>query len=201
MLGIHGVFTSDSAIHDEDKTVIIIPEEMHHLCMRGDLHTLKKVCRYASVVMLAGEIAFALLTAATVVFGIWSFSDAGIRSVFSGLIKCGPSDLSLASGTAETAVMFVTMFITVKVIHDIMVSIQREHSPFMEENSGGFKLVSVTFLIAAAPLTVLEYLTRGDDVLTVCVPLICILISVVMYCLTIIFRYGYALQDESDRTL
>jgi len=169
--------------------------------MRGDLHTLKKVCRYASVVMLAGEIAFAMLTVATLIAGGLSFSDTGIRTAFSGLIKCGPSDLSLISGTLETALLFAAMFVTVKVIHDIMVSIQKEHSPFMEENSKGFKLVSMTFLVAAIPLTILEYLTRGDEVLTVCVPLVCILISVVMYCLTIVFRYGHILQDESDRTL
>ena len=188
-------------IHDGHLIVSIIPDEMHPLCMRGDLHTLKKVCRYASVVMLAGEIAFAMLTVATLIAGGLSFSDTGIRTAFSGLIKCGPSDLSLISGTLETALLFAAMFVTVKVIHDIMVSIQKEHSPFMEENSKGFKLVSMTFLVAAIPLTILEYLTRGDEVLTVCVPLVCILISVVMYCLTIVFRYGHILQDESDRTL
>ena len=47
----------------------------------------------------------------------------------------------------------------------------------------------------------LECLCREDFVLALCMALLCILISVVMYCLTIIFRYGYILQDESDRTL
>jgi hypothetical protein len=37
--------------------------------------------------------------------------------------------------------------------------------------------------------------------MAVCMFLVCILISVVMYCLTIIFRYGSILQDESDHTL
>ena len=99
------------------------------------------------------------------------------------------------------AVAFLAMFVTVKVIHDIMASIQREHSPFMEDTPKGFKLVSLTFLISAVPLTILEYLCRGDEIIAICILLVCALISVVMYCLTIIFRYGFLLQDESDHTL
>jgi hypothetical protein len=169
--------------------------------MRGDLHTLKKVCRYASVVMMIGEIAFLALTVAVIALGALSFSSPDIRSMFSDLIKCGGSDISLISGTLEMAVAFLAMFVTVKVIHDIMASIQREHSPFMEDTPKGFKLVSLTFLISAVPLTILEYLCRGDEIIAICILLVCALISVVMYCLTIIFRYGFLLQDESDHTL
>jgi len=174
---------------------------MHADGMRGDLHTLRKVCSYASVVMLIGEIAFAILTAASVVLGIWSFFSDDVRQWFTDLIRCETSDLSLAAGTAEIAVIFIAMFVTVKVIHDIMVSIMNEDSPFMEENPGRFKTVSLTFLMASVPLAVLEYLNRGDELISVCILLACILISVVMYCLTIIFRYGLLLQDESDHTL
>lgn len=169
--------------------------------MRGDLHTLKKVCRYASVVMLIGEIAFLALTVAVVALGALSFSSPDIRLMLSDLIKCGDSDLSLIAGTLEMAVAFIAMFVTVKVIHDIMASIQKDHSPFMEDTPRGFKLVSMTFLISAVPLTVLDYMCRDDEVISVCILLVCILISVVMYCLTIIFRYGFLLQDESDHTL
>ncbi len=169
--------------------------------MRGDLHTLKKVCRYASVVMLAGEIAFIALIAAVGILGAWSFSSPDMRGTFSSIIKCGGSDLSLASGTLETMIIFAAMFVTVKTIHDIMLSIQKEDSPFVVENAERFKTVSLTFLVSSVPLAVLEYLTRSDWILAVCVLLVCILICVVMYCLTIIFRYGCALQDESDHTL
>ncbi len=169
--------------------------------MRGDLHTLKRVCSYASVVMLAGEIAFAMLTACTLILGALSFTSDNIRDTFVSIIKAGDSDLSLAAGTLETAVLFIAMFVTVKVIHDIMASIVKEHSPFMEKNAGGFKLVCLTFLVVSAPLAILEYLNREDLILAVCILLACILISVVMYCLTIIFRYGSILQDESDHTL
>ena len=169
--------------------------------MRGDLHTLKRVCSYASIVMMIGEIVFLVLAVASVVMSVLSFTSDDIRKIFTSLIKAGDSDLSLIAGTIEITILFLAMFITVKVIHDIMVSITKEHSPFMEENSNGFKLVSMTFLIISVPLAVLEFLNRDDIVLSIIILLGCILICVVMYCLTIIFRYGYLLQDESDHTL
>ena len=169
--------------------------------MRGDLHTLKRVCSYASIVMMIGEIAFLVLAVASVAMSVLSFTSDDIRKMFTSLIKAGDSDLSLIAGTIEITILFLAMFITVKVIHDIMVSIKKEHSPFMEENSNGFKLVSMTFLIISVPLAVLEFLNRDDIVLSIIILLGCILICVVMYCLTIIFRYGYLLQDESDHTL
>lgn len=169
--------------------------------MRGDLHTLKRVCSYASIVMMIGEIVFLVLAVASVVMSVLSFTSDDVRKMFTSLIKAGDSDLSLIAGTIEITILFLAMFITVKVIHDIMVSITKEHSPFMEENSNGFKLVSMTFLIISVPLAVLEFLNRDDIVLSIIILLGCILICVVMYCLTIIFRYGYLLQDESDHTL
>ena len=169
--------------------------------MRGDLHTLKRVCSYASIVMMIGEIAFLVLAVASIAMSVLSFTSDDIRKMFTSLIKAGDSDLSLIAGTIEITILFLAMFITVKVIHDIMVSITKEHSPFMEENSNGFKLVSMTFLIISVPLAVLEFLNRDDIVLSIIILLGCILICVVMYCLTIIFRYGYLLQDESDHTL
>ena len=169
--------------------------------MRGDLHTLKRVCSYASIVMRIGEIAFLVLAVASVAMGVLSFTSDDMREMFTSLIKAGDSDLSLIAGTIEITILFLAMFITVKVIHDIMVSITKVHSPFMEENSNGFKLVSMTFLIISVPLAVLEFLNRDDIVLSIIILLGCILICVVMYCLTIIFRYGSLLQEESDHTL
>ena len=169
--------------------------------MRGDLHTLKRVCSYASVAMLIGEVAFAALTAAMLTMCGFALSNDGFRRTFADLIWCRETDLSVISGTLELCLIFAAMFITVRVIHSIMVSIRKEHSPFMEQTPDGLKLVCITFLVSALPLMVLEYLCREDIIPALCAALLCILISVVMYCLTIIFRYGYLLQEESDRTL
>lgn len=180
---------------------MLIRMESIPTAMRGDLHTLRKVCSYASVVMLAGEVAFAILAITSAVLGAISFSSPDVRDWFSHLIKCGGTDLSLAAGTVEMTLLFITMFVTVKTIHDTMVSIQKEHSPFMDANAVRFKTLCLTYLVMSIPLCILEYLNRGDQVLAACVLLASILICVVMYCLTIIFRYGAMLQDESDHTL
>jgi len=182
-------------------TVIIIWKYINPEDMRGDLHTLRKVCDYASVVMFAGEIAFIILILATLIFGGWSFADAGIRENFMKIIMCDDTDLALASRIVELTIIFAAMFVTVKVIHDIMVSIRSDNSPFMEAHADRFKIVSLTFLVVSVPLSILEYFTGGGLILAACVLLVCLLISVVMYCLTIIFRYGSMLQDESDHTL
>lgn len=181
--------------------VIIIRLKRDAVSMRGDLHTLKRVCSYASVVMLIGEGAFAILAASMLAMGGLALSDKGFRQTFTDLIWCRDDDVSIVAGSLEMCLIFIAMFITVMVIHDIMVSIQNEHSPFMEQTPNRLKLVCTTFILCASPLMGLEYLCREDFVLALCMALLCILISVVMYCLTIIFRYGYILQDESDRTL
>ena len=185
----------------DDIIVTIIRKESIPTIMRGDLHTLRKVCSYASVVMLAGEVAFAVLTIASVVLGAVSFTSPDVRDWFTHLIKCGTTDLSLAAGTIEMALLFAVMFLTVKTIHDTMVSIQKEHSPFMDSNAVRFKTLCIAYLVTSIPLSILEFLNRGDQVLAICVLLAFILICVVLYCLTIIFRYGAMLQDESDHTL
>jgi len=169
--------------------------------MRGDLHTLERVCSYASVVMLIGSIVFLVLAAACTVLGIWSFSSADIRELFTALIRCGTSDLSLAAGTVEMIAAFATGSVALKLIHGVMVTTMDRSSPFVMENADRFKKLSLLFLGASVILTLSEYLNRSDIVLTVCVFLFCILICVVMYCLTIVFRYGSALQTESDYTL
>ena len=184
-----------------DITVVLIADEMHHPHMRGDLHTLKRVCSYASVVMLIGEVAFIALAIGMAAYGILAFTDEEMRSSYIDLIKCDPTDMSVICSAIEMVLAFLAMFITVKVIHDIMVAIQKEHSPFMEDTPKGFKLICMTFLVLSVPMTILEFASRGDIVLALCVLLLCIFISVVMYCLTIIFRYGHLLQDESDHTL
>ena len=169
--------------------------------MRGDLHTLKRVCSYASVVMLIGECAFALLAISMLVMCGAALSNDGFRPTFVDLIRCRDTDLSIIGGGLEMCLAFLAMSVTVKAIHDIMVSIQNEHSPFLESTPDRLKFVCLTFLAAAPLLTILEYLCREDLILALCVALLCALISVVVYCLTIVFRYGYLLQDESDRTL
>lgn len=169
--------------------------------MRGDLHTLKRVCSYASVAMWIGSIAFILLTSAVIILGIMSFSSPDIRTMFTGLIKCGNGDLALASAIIEMTLAFIAAYIVIKTMYFIMKSIQNEHSPFTQDNAERFKMITVTLLGAAIILPIFEYMNRSDIIVTVCLCLFLVLLTVVSYCITIMFRYGSILQKESDETL
>ena len=170
--------------------------------MRGDLHTLKKVCKYASVVMFIGEIVFAALAVAIVVLGIVAqFSDSG-KDFLLDLIGSDGSDgvKSFASFIVVLSI-FVLGFITVRMIHDTMVSIMTEYSPFIPENARRTKIVSISFLVAAF-LFLLFGILAGKGIIELLFLFFgSILVSVVMYCITIIVRYGTLLQKESDETL
>ena len=75
--------------------------------MKGDLSTLKKVCKYASVVMLIGEIVFAALVLITVALGIASlFSDPG-KDMFIQWIGSKYTDGTLTLPMGENQAMML----------------------------------------------------------------------------------------------
>lgn len=168
--------------------------------MKGDLNTLKKVCRYASTVMTVGEIACAALAVAVIAIGAWSFTDPSVRGVLESYF--GPmSDISLTFLMVTGVALFATAFVTVKMVRDLMGSYLVEDSPFTVGNASRIKVVSLTFLAAAAILPITCYIAMGSLALCLFLFFGCLLVCVVMYCLTIVFRYGSVLQDESDHTL
>lgn len=170
--------------------------------MKGDMSTLRKVCTYASSVLLAGEVAIAVLTAATVVLGVGSFFDDSFKDVLVGFIGVDVSTaVSLGSSFLMALVIFVMGFVTVFEVRAVMVSITREHSPFTLANAARMKVLSLTYLPFSVLLAGFGILGNASFQTVLFTFLGCILVSVVMYCLTIVFRYGAQLQKESDETL
>lgn len=166
--------------------------------MKGDLHTLKKVCLYGSKVMLAGTVVLFAIALALLAMGIGSlFSDACLD-----LCKdiAGDAD-RYGAAIAELFVIFVLATITVMCTYRIMVSIHSEHSPFNEDNTGIIKGVSRVYLAGAVILAALEYLAHGVLAPVLFMFFGCILISVLLYIFALIVRYGAVLQNESDHTL
>ena len=170
--------------------------------MRGDLHTLKKVCKYASTVMLIGEIVFAALTIAMVVLGVVAqFSDPGKDFLLDLIGSDGSDGLRTFASFMVVLFIFILGFITVRMIHDTMVSIMTEYSPFIPENARRTKVVSISFLVASF-LFLLFGILAGKAIIELLFLFFgSVLVSVVMYCITIIVRYGTLLQKESDETL
>lgn len=171
--------------------------------MRGDLHTLKRVCEYASVVMLIGEAVFAILLAALLVLGIGSFFSSDMSNVLNGIIYVESSDPDLVKicSFLTAVVILIMAFITVKMVHDTMESLKKEYTPFVAENTDRMKVISLTFLVSSVVLLVLLILSQRAAVFILFAFFGCLLVSVVMYCVTIVCRYGMLLQKESDETL
>ena len=171
--------------------------------MKGDLSTLKKVCRYASVVMFIGEIVFALLVIATIGLGIASqFSDSA-KDILTDLVSAKDYDdaLGTVSSFIVMTLIFALGFLTVWMVHDIMVSITTEYSPFVIENANRIKTLSLAFLFSSVFLLVFGILAGKGVTELLFLFFGSLMVSVVMYCLTIVCRYGTLLQKESDETL
>ena len=171
--------------------------------MKGDLSTLKKVCKYASVVMFIGELVFAGLILATVILGIASqFSDSGKDMLFDWIgVNGSDSTLKIFSSFFVTTLIFILGLITVWMVHDIMVSIKTEYSPFVAENAKRIKTISMAFLFSSVFLLVFGFLAEKGVTELLFMFFGSLMVAVVMYCLTIVCRYGVLLQKESDETL
>ena len=171
--------------------------------MKGDLSTLKKICRYASSVMLAGSIVLAALIAATA--ALWIGSAAGYGA-FSGILSAwiGADPASGTSGTAALLEMLMILSLgaaTVYVLYRFMRSVYTEHSPFTQKNVDSMRWLSKTYLISSALIAVSDWFARGNVTSAMFLFFGSVMVGVVVYCLALAFRYGGVLQKESDETL
>lgn len=170
--------------------------------MKGDLHTLQKVCGYASKVMLLGEAVIAAVILAVAVLGLtspfvgWS---ADALSFIAGLRV--PSDLATYADLARVLFILVLGLFTVFTVRLLMISVSREHSPFTLDNVRPMVAASKVYLLGAVVIGALTFLATESFGETVFVFFGCVLISVVLYCFGLMIRYGAVLQDESDHTL
>ena len=171
--------------------------------MKGDLNTLKKVCKYASIVMKIGEVVFGGLIIATVVMGAAALFFDALEGAFYDWIGMKATDetLKVVSMFIVTLNVFSLGYITVRMIHDIMVSIKTEYTPFVPENAMRIKFISMSFLFSSVLLLLFGSLA-GLGVRELLFAFFgSLMVAVVMYCLTIVTRYGGLLQKESDETL
>ena len=170
--------------------------------MRGDLHTLKRICEYASKVMYVAEYVLIALTIATAALIIASFfSDAAEDFIRDWIESSSDERYRMVAASLKYLIIWIMGFLTVKGVHDVMCDIRDEHSPFTEANTDRMKMISLVYLAGAFILLILDIIAWTPVAFTVFVFLGCLLITVVMYCLALVCRYGGVLQKESDETL
>lgn len=170
--------------------------------MRGDLHTLKRICEYASKVMLLGIVAISATAVIASVVGIGSLGNQGMESIAKDVFGLSrPDSLGPACLFLQRIYIMVLGAFTVFVAYRLMVSARTEPSPFTKANTDLFVKTSYIYLISAAVLGILTQLA-GNSLLEVLFVLFgCILVGVLLYCLALVIRYGSVLQEESDTTL
>lgn len=172
--------------------------------MKGDLHTLKKVCQYGSKVMLGGTAVILAVLAAYLVLGAASFFSDGMASFLQDCIGIrfeGHTAVQVAAAYLSIVAVLAMAVVTVFVTYLVMTSIVTEHSPFNETNTGRVLRLSQIYLIAAVAMGILGLLGPHGILFAAFVFFGCILVSVILYSLALIVRYGSVLQNESDHTL
>ena len=118
--------------------------------MKGDLSTLKKICRYASTVMLAGSLILAAAIAATVV--LWIGSAAGYAPFSDALAAWIGVDSVSGQGIYALLEMLIVLSLgaaTSFCLYKFMRSIYLEHSPFTKGNVDSMRMLSKTYLVVS----------------------------------------------------
>ena len=159
----------------------------------SELSRLKKVCRYASIVMGVAAVVLAVLAVGFAVIGIWSMADGSISVQFftdwlhldenaDGVVK--------VSACIQLVLIIALGSFTVAMLGMMMRSVSSEHSPFTRENAKRMKLMALIYLVASFLLLILSIL-RGMNVSeTVFLFLGTLLVSVVSYCIALMCLYG-----------
>jgi hypothetical protein len=170
--------------------------------MKGDLSTLKKICRYASTVMLAGSLILAAAIAATVV--LWIGTAAGYAPFSDALAAWIGVDSVSGQGIYALLEMLIVLSLgaaTSFCLYKFMRSIYLEHSPFTKGNVDSMRMLSKTYLIVSILIAACDWMSRKNLTSAMILLFGSIMVGVVVYCLALAFRYGAVLQKESDETL
>lgn len=172
--------------------------------MKGDLHTLKKVCLYGYKTMSIGMVVIGAIIAMMVILGCEALAMDSDHELLQSILSVdfdNDSAIVCVSSFAEVTLIFVLAFITVFCIRALMVSIHSEHSPFTDDNVHIVKFMAFLYLGASVVFALLELIGKGGPASAAFMLFGCILISVVLYILALVVRYGAVLQNESDHTL
>ena len=172
-----------------------------------DLGRLKLISRVGGMLAVAGAVvlvAFAVLMLCGLVISVLDPDALGTTVDFVVQVNGEESEVSsadapglFAAGFLVSAVLSATLWI----LGGILGSIGREYTPFTERNARGFRGMSAAFL-ALILVSVVAYLF-GPDLFPNVLLLVAVffMAAVGTYAMSLVFRYGAALQRESDETL
>lgn len=99
--------------------------------------------------------------------------------------------------------IFAAAFITIMIIAIVsclrlLMSIRRDESPFTERNGGKIRIIGIAFMLLEPVQITLMLVQSGEFSVGNCIMFSA---GIVMYYISLVFRYGCELQQESDKTL
>lgn len=99
--------------------------------------------------------------------------------------------------------IFAAAFITIMIIAIVsclrlLMSIRTDKSPFTERNGGKIRTIGIAFMLLEPVQITLMLVQSGEFSVG---SGIMFSAGIVMYCISLVFRYGCELQQESDETL
>ena len=171
--------------------------------MRGDLHTLKRMCSYGSKVMAAGTVVLAAVVAFILLLGAYALAAGSAPDILLEIIGAGSDDSfgTMAFSFIETLSVFVLGTLTVSAARRLMSSISTEHTPFTAGNTRLVSGLSKQYLVGAIVISVSELASGGDPADGAFMLFGCLLVSVGLFMFALMIRYGSVLQNEWDHTL
>ena len=163
-----------------------------------DLGRLKTLCRGLFFVLLILTVLVAMVICILV-------SGVAIEVLEPGTVS---DEVGIPHGNLLSLMGFGIVSMSVSLVVLIMMmnisgAIHREYSPFTGKNVKRLEVVALAYLLLPVVVAPMVYSVVGEltafDV--VVLSFASVLLAMVFYCLSLVFRYGSWLQKESDETL
>lgn len=180
--------------------------------MKSSQEKIRNASKKIVVILKLGFIVSIIgVTFALIAIGILMFSREDVKSSFLEAFKVMANNGTAISIAPQSLfIMFVFMLIDtlllsvmIFMIYAIFNDIKKGDTPFLRQNITRIKSIAVIAIILniveSYSDALVDYYTIGE--LTWRVDLIGLVIGIVIYYISLIFRYGCDLQQESDETL
>lgn len=153
----------------------------------------------SAVLMLYLILPFVTYAAAAVSGFIEGFSDALSGTEANAASDTVPDGFLAGTLYLILAALFVTvMIIAVVSCLQLLMSIRKDESPFTERNGRKIRTIGIAFMLLEPVQIALTLVQSGEFSVG---SGIMFSAGIVMYCISLVFRYGCELQQESDETL
>lgn len=168
--------------------------------MDATLERLSTLSRYVSIALKVIMIFFMLIVAATTVLAVMTATDA---TILADIPDYNKSDMFTISVTAVVSGIFAVALLFI--LNRLFSNIHRMHSPFTDDNARNLKIIAFLVLLMGIVVPVFEVLASmvysSGQAPPMDINVGMIFMAFLVYLVSLVFKYGAALQKESDETL